>query len=83
MIELLGSFGISAMAQNAELYRFTHRSADPFFAFFIRETFVFDGNARYMFIHTGKDNLPQSSYAHGWLFTETEDEVEAVEFCST
>jgi hypothetical protein len=38
---------------------------------------MFDGEVRYMFIHTGKDNLPQSSYANGWLFTETEDEVDA------
>lgn len=69
--------GVSPNARNAELYPFTHEGQDRFFGQFFRESFMFDGEVNYLYIHTAKENLPRPSYAQAWLFQQNIDELEA------
>ncbi len=69
--------GVSPNARNAELYPFTHEGQDRFFGQFFRESFIFDGDVNYLYVHTAKENLPRASYAQAWLFQQNIDELEA------
>jgi hypothetical protein len=77
MIDILSSFDILPHTQNAERYPFTDASADRFFASFMSESFMFDGDVNFMLIYSAKENLPRPSFAHGWLFQQPEDKLKA------
>ena len=62
--------------QNREIYPFTMEKAGVFFNVFASELFSFEGKIGSMVIYDGKENSPRHSYANGWLYKETADELE-------
>jgi hypothetical protein len=67
---------ISPEIQNAPTYPFTMECARSFFEKFINESFTLNGQVGSMVIHSAKENLPNHSFASGFLFLETLDELE-------
>ena len=67
---------ISPEIQNARQYPFTLERARTFFDAFVNESFDLDRQISSIVIISGKENLPQHSFASGHLFAETLDELE-------
>jgi hypothetical protein len=67
---------IESDIQVRELYPFTMECAKRFFDCFKRESFAFEGKVGSIRIYRGKEALPRHSYAIGWLYSQTIDEME-------
>lgn len=75
---------ISSAAQNMPLYPLSLSDAKNFFKYFKYESFDFDGIVKSIDIRTAKYNLPRSSWADGFLYSKTLDELDLiVEKCNT
>ncbi len=68
---------IAPPIQERPMYPFTWHCATRFFANFINETFVFERQVRSIMIYDGKENLPRHSFAMGFLYSQTCDEMHA------
>lgn len=66
---------IDSDIQNRSQCPFTMASAKRFFVNFRQERFAFAGTVGTVRIYDGKEALPRHSYAHGWLYVETLDEM--------
>lgn len=62
--------------QQRARYPFNMTAAKRFFDHFAHESFSFDRPVKSILIHDGKENYPQHSYANGFLFSETADEIQ-------
>lgn len=67
---------ISPEIQQQPHYPFTMACAKRFFDEFRRSSFEFDRSVRAIFIFRGKEALPRNSFAEGWLFSKTVNELE-------
>lgn len=67
---------ISPEIQNAPLFPFTIERARRFFAVFQDEGFDFAAEVKAIVINSGKENLPSHSFATGFLFSQSLDELE-------
>ena len=56
-------------------YPFTMQWAKKFFDNFVNDSFHFDGFVGSIVIYDGKENLPRHSYASGFLFSQSIDEI--------
>jgi len=61
--------------QTRESSPFTMECGRRFFMPFALESFWFEGQVGSIRIYEGKEGLPGHSYANGWLYTETLDEI--------
>ena len=69
---------ISSAAQNMPAYPLSLRDAQIFFQYFKYESFDFDGVAKTIDIRSAKYNLPRSSWADGYLYSQTLDELDVI-----
>ncbi len=67
---------ISPEIQNAPHFPFTMECARTFFEVFLDERFQLDALVGSILINSAKENLPRHSFASGFLFSETLDELE-------
>jgi hypothetical protein len=61
--------------QRRPQFPFTMDCAKRLFSPFMKQSFNFAGMIRSIVIYDGKENLPNHSYAAGWLFQETLEEM--------
>jgi hypothetical protein len=61
--------------QQRAQYPFTMECAKRFFGPFMKQPFNFAGMITSMVIYDGKENLPNHSYAAGWLYRQTLEEI--------
>src|SRR5579863_7861236 len=61
--------------QRRPQYPFTMDSARRFFSYFAKQPFNFAGVITSIVIYDGKENLPNHSYAAGWLYRESLEEI--------
>ncbi len=61
--------------QQRRQFPFTMDCARRFFSHFARQPFNFASMITSIVIYDGKENLPNHSYADGWLFEETLEEI--------
>jgi len=61
--------------QTREGNQFTMNCAKRFFVPFLKEYFAFEGKVGSIRIYDGKEALPRHSYAFGWLYSDTIDEI--------
>jgi hypothetical protein len=61
--------------QQRRQYPFTMDCARRFFGYFEKQPFNFAGMITSIVIYDGKENLPDHSYAAGWLFQESLEEI--------
>jgi hypothetical protein len=61
--------------QRRPQFPFTMDCAKRFFDPFLKRSFNFAGMVTSIIIYDGKENLPNHSYAAGWLFQETLEEM--------
>lgn len=66
---------IDSDIQDRAAYPFTMECAKRFFDCFERESFAFEGTVASIRIYDGKEALPRSSYAMGYLYSQTIDEI--------
>ena len=70
---------IHPVIQDRALHPFTMQVAKIFFDNFVNYSFNFEGAVNTIIIYDGKENSPRHSYANGWLYKETFDELERLE----
>lgn len=68
-------FMIMPDIQTRAQFPFTMGCAKRFFSYFMKQPFNFAGMITSIAIYDGKENLPNHSYAAGWLFQETLEEI--------
>jgi Flp pilus assembly protein TadD len=66
---------ISPEIQENEKFPFTMDCAQKFFANFVNLSFNFDRPITSIIIYDAKENLPRHSYAHGFLYSQSLDEI--------
>jgi tetratricopeptide (TPR) repeat protein len=74
----VNEISISPDIQEREVFPFTMDCAQRLFDNFRDSSFEFDGMVKAIVIFDGKENLPRQSYAHGFLFSQTLDEIGAM-----
>src|SRR5262249_7466258 len=61
--------------QQRAQFPFTMDCARRFFGHFMKQPFNFAGMIASIVIYDGKENLPNHSYAAGWLYRESLEEI--------
>jgi len=69
------NISISPEIQNRAVYPFTMGCAQRFFDKFIDKSFYINVSVASIIILDGKENFPKHSYAHGFLFSQSLDEI--------
>ncbi len=75
MIESPSQFVVMPDIQQRPQHPFTIDCAERFFGYFAKQPFNFAGMIRSIVIYDAKENLPNHSYAAGWLFQESLEEI--------
>lgn len=68
---ILDEILISPDIQKQADHPFTLERAKRFFDYFARESFTIDGEVKSIIINSGRQNLPDNSFASGFLLSET------------
>ena len=70
---------VMAELQRRVRFPFTLDGAERFFAVFAKLPFQFAGMVQSVVIYEGRENLPNHSYAAGWLYEESLEQMAQME----